>query len=97
MPWNLHFQRLDPLFGRAYFNELSKDPEVTPAKPRGVPLLAWEDLDDKWSVPDNSAHTPTYHPRPFKLPKLHNKKRVRRGDDSLGKIHVADGRATCLL
>lgn len=64
---------------------------MTPTKPLGVPLPAWEDLE-----PDNFVHVSTLHPRPSKKNKPDNNKRTVE-DVSIKKIRLADGRTTYLL
>lgn len=80
-----------------YFYELNEEGEVAIAQPRGIPLPTWQDLKGNKPNPDNSAYTSTHRPRPSKENRPDKKKRARRRDDSLEKIHLADGRMAYLL
>lgn len=80
----------------SYFDELPEEREVAIARPRGIPLSAWEDLDGNKPDPGNFPHTSTHHPRCSKKNKPNRKKRTQREDDSLEKIHLVDGRMNYL-
>lgn len=42
------FQRAEAYFLEAiFFDELVEDGEIAPIRPRGVPLLGWEDLKEQ--------------------------------------------------
>lgn len=61
------FQRDEAHFSEAhYFDELAEEGEVTITHPRGVQLLAWEDLKDKKTKTNSSAQTSAQHSRPSK-------------------------------
>lgn len=47
----------------AFFNELAKDGDNTPARVRGVPLPAWEALEEQKQKSDEKAFTSTDPPR----------------------------------
>lgn len=52
-----------PQFSKAaYFDELTEEGEVAPARPQGIPSPAWEDLEGQEPRPDNSGFTFTRHP-----------------------------------
>lgn len=54
------FQRDEAHFFEAqYFVELAEEGEIAIARPRGVPLLAWEDFEGNEPDPDNCAYTST--------------------------------------
>lgn len=44
------------------FEKLAEEGEVAVARPRGIPLLAWEDLERNEADPDHSAHISTQLP-----------------------------------
>lgn len=80
----------------AYFNELAEDDEVTPTRPRGVPLQMWEDLEYQKPLSNNSAHTSMGQTGPTKHNKSSNNK-TRRGHDLPKKVRLADGSTTYLF
>lgn len=88
---NYHFKRWSSLFwGLVLFDEFVKEGVVAITNPRGAPLPAFEDLE---ADQNNSAR----HPRPSKQSRLDKKKRVWQEDNSLEKIHLADGRMDDVL
>lgn len=59
MPLSAHSGKMKPISQRLPFlNELTKEGEAL-AKPRGVPLSAWEDLEKQKSKPNELSTTST--------------------------------------
>lgn len=97
--WNrVLLQRDEAHFFKAgYFDELTKEAELAPFRPRSVPLPVWEDLERQERKPDNSAITYTRHPWPSNQQKLKETVRSRQGNGSLEKIRLAEARTAYFL
>lgn len=86
------FQKDEAHFSEAtYFYELPEDGIVALARPWGVPLSMWEDLEGQKYRSDNFDITSTCWPRPSKQNKS-RKKRACWGANLPGKVHLVDRR-----
>lgn len=58
-----------------YFDELAEEGEVPISQPRGIPLLAWEDLEGNKNKANFTVQKSSQHPRPSKKQKKDKAKR----------------------
>lgn len=75
----------------AFFDKIAKYGEVSLARPRGVPLPVWEDLQEQKAKSNEKASTSINPPPLPKHLKFNERKRLHHKKKLFKKIKLADG------